>query len=161
MRPLRSASIAALRFCGVTPPLARIVPASLVFSSASAEQQPLDGDEAVAGLLAGLLGRIKGAGELGRQIDLPGTATADLRHLVQGVLGRLQNCTGIAAGAVDQTGSQPSLSSSRTFRRCRVENCWCPSRITSDCADWMKPLERSVYLSMFMSFLSLGLPSEP
>ncbi|MGY3426976.1 hypothetical protein ACVWZW_007480 [Bradyrhizobium sp. F1.13.4] len=34
VRPLRSASIAALRFCGVTPPLARIAPASLVFSSA-------------------------------------------------------------------------------------------------------------------------------
>ena len=52
VRPLRSASIAALRFCGVTPAWARILPASLSFSSASASKQPLDGDEAVAGLLA-------------------------------------------------------------------------------------------------------------
>ncbi|MGY4433335.1 hypothetical protein ACVWWO_005812 [Bradyrhizobium sp. F1.13.1] len=71
-----------------------------------AEQQPLDRDKAVAGLLAGLFGGVEGAGELGRQIDLAGSAARDLRHLVQGVLGRLQDCAGIAAGAVDQAGGE-------------------------------------------------------
>ena len=36
MRPLRSSSMAALSVCGVTPALARILPASLSFSMASA-----------------------------------------------------------------------------------------------------------------------------
>ncbi len=44
--------------------------------------------------------------ELGRQIDLASTAAGHFRHLVEGVLGRLQNCAGIAAGTVDQTAGE-------------------------------------------------------
>src|SRR5258707_10509945 len=36
------------------------------------------------------------------------------------------------------------------FRSCSGENCWCPSRTASDCADWMKPRARSVYFSIFI-----------
>ena len=36
VRPLRSALMAAFRFCGVTPALLKILPASLSFSTASA-----------------------------------------------------------------------------------------------------------------------------
>jgi len=35
------------------------------------------------------------------------------------------------------------MSSSSTFSICSVENCWWPSRVASDCADWMKPRARS------------------
>ena len=35
---------------------------------------------------------------------------------------------------------------------CSGVNCWCPSRKASDWADCMKPLERSVYFSMFIDF---------
>ena len=64
--------MAALRFCGVTPALARILPASLSFSSAMREQQPLDGDEAVAGLLRDLLGVVEQPRGRGCEIDLAG-----------------------------------------------------------------------------------------
>ena len=43
---------------------------------------------------------------------------------------------------------------------CSGENCWCPSRVASDCADWMKPRARSVYFSIFIR-ISLSLPLSP
>src|SRR4051812_34294109 len=46
--------------------------------------------------------------------------------------------------------ASPSLSSSSTLSICSDENCWCPSRTASDCADWMNPRARSVYFSIFM-----------
>src|SRR5712671_5372479 len=56
--------------------------------------------------------------------------------------------------------ARPSLSSSNTFSMCRGENCWWPSRIASDCADWIKPRARSVYFSIFIA-ISLSLPLRP
>ena len=55
VRPLRNASMAALRFCGVTPARARIFAGVALLVERDCEQQPLDGDEAVAGLLGDLL----------------------------------------------------------------------------------------------------------
>ncbi|MGY3123211.1 hypothetical protein ACVWXQ_007148 [Bradyrhizobium sp. S3.14.4] len=81
-----------------------------------AEQQPLDGDKTVASLLAGLFGGVESAGELGRQIDLAGAAAGDLRHLVEGILGRLQDGAGIAAGAVDQTSSEALIVVQQNFQ---------------------------------------------
>ena len=45
------------------------------------QQQPLDGDEAVAGLLGDLLGLVEDAGGGGREIELAGAAAGDFRHL--------------------------------------------------------------------------------
>src|SRR4030088_169535 len=56
--------------------------------------------------------------------------------------------------------ARPSLSSSSAFSRCSGENCWWPSRIASDCADWMKTRARSVYFSIFIA-MSLSLPLRP
>ena len=52
-----------------------------VFLQRQRQQQPLDGDEAVAGLLAGLLGRVEHARQRGVEIDLPGAAARDFRAL--------------------------------------------------------------------------------
>ena len=71
------------------------------------EQQPLDRDKAVAGLLGGLFRGVERARQFGRQIDLAGAASGDLRQLVERVLGRLEDGAGIAAGAVDQTAGEP------------------------------------------------------
>ena len=46
--------------------------------------------------------------------------------------------------------ARPSLSSSSTLSICSGENCWWPSRMASDWADWMKPRARSVYFSIFI-----------
>ena len=90
----------------MTPPFLRMLPASLSFSSVKPEQQPLDGDEAVAGLLGGLFRGVERARQFRRQIDLPGAAARNLRQLVERVLGRFQDRARIAAGAVDQTAGQ-------------------------------------------------------
>ena len=54
------------------------------------EQQPLDGDEAVAGLLGDLLGVVEQPRGRGRQIDLAGAAAGHLRHLAERRLDRRQ-----------------------------------------------------------------------
>ncbi len=71
------------------------------------QQQPLDGDEAVAGLLGRLLGGIEQARGLRRQIDLPGARAGHLRQLAKRLLGRLQDRARIAARTVDQTAREP------------------------------------------------------
>ena len=71
------------------------------------EQQPLDRDKAVAGLLGGLFRGIERARQFGRKIDLPGAASRDFRQLVERVLGGFEDRAGIAAGAVDQTAGKP------------------------------------------------------
>ena len=71
------------------------------------EQQPLDGDKAVAGLFGGLFRGVERARQFRRQIDLPGAASGNFRQLVERVLGRLEDGAGIAAGAVDQTAGKP------------------------------------------------------
>jgi hypothetical protein len=70
------------------------------------KQQPFDGDKAVAGLLCGLFRRLKGAREVGRQIDLSGAAAGNFRQLAQRSFGGLEDGAGIAAGAVDETAGQ-------------------------------------------------------
>ena len=47
------------------------------------QQQPLDRDELVAGLVGDLLGGVEDARQLGRQIDLAGAAAGNLRALGQ------------------------------------------------------------------------------
>ena len=71
------------------------------------EQQPLDGDKAVAGLLGGLFRGVERARKVGRQIDLSGAASRHLRQLAERVFGRFQDRARIAAGAVDQAAGQP------------------------------------------------------
>ena len=70
------------------------------------EQQSLDGDKAVARLLAGLLGGVEHARQRGGQINLPGGAAADFGNFVERGLGRLQRLPRIAARAVDQPGGE-------------------------------------------------------
>ena len=72
------------------------------------QQQPLDGDEAVAGLLGDLLGVVEDARQRRVEIDLAGAAARDLRPLGERRLDRLQGLAGIAAGAVDQA-RRPAL----------------------------------------------------
>ena len=76
------------------------------FSSGEREQQPFDGDKAVAGLLARLLGGIEHAPERRIEIDLPGAAPRNLGPLGERRLGRGQRRARIAAGPVDQARGQ-------------------------------------------------------
>jgi hypothetical protein len=99
---LRSALIAELRFCGVTPALARILPASLSFSSASASSRR----STVTKLLAGLLGGVEHPRQSRIEIDLTGALPADLRALVERGLDVAQRLARIAAGTVDQARRQ-------------------------------------------------------
>ena len=71
------------------------------------EQQPFDGDETVSGLLTGFFGGVENARQRRIEIDLPGAAAADLRPLGERCFHRLQCLTGLAAGAIDQTGREP------------------------------------------------------
>ena len=71
------------------------------------QQQPFDGDIAVAGLLAGLLGGIEDARQSRVEIDLPGPAAGNLRPLGKRRFGRRQRGARIAAGAIDQARGEP------------------------------------------------------
>ena len=87
--------------------MARIFPASLPFSSAKREQQPLDGDEAVAGLLARFLGGIEDARQRRIEINLSGATAGNLRALVERRLDSGKRLTRIAARTIDQPGGEP------------------------------------------------------
>ena len=71
------------------------------------KQQPLDGHETVAGLLARLLGGIEDPRQGGIEINLPGTAAGDLRAFGEHCLDGGQSLARIAARAVDQPGGEP------------------------------------------------------
>ena len=154
MRPLRSASMAALRFCGVTPAAFRILPASLSFSSASANSRRSTVTKAIARLLAGLFGRIENAGRardrdklaLRRRPTLSAACRARLRPPAR-------PARELPPERSIRPAANPSGSSSRTFSRCSVANCWWPSRRAKDCADCTKPRARSVYFSKFIVVL--------
>ena len=77
-----------------------------VFFQRQSEQQPLDGDKTVAGLLGGLFRGIERARQFGREIDLSGAAPGNFRQLVERVLGRFQNRARITPGPVDQTAGK-------------------------------------------------------
>ena len=70
------------------------------------QQQALDRDEAVAGLLSELLGLLEQARGLGCEVNLAGAAAFDLGQLGQRCRGRLEGTLGIAARALDQIGGQ-------------------------------------------------------
>ena len=105
--PCASASIAALRVCGVTPALAEDLAGLAVLLHREREQQPLDGDEAVAGLLAGLLGGVEHPRQRRIEIDLAGAAAGNLGPLGERRLDGGQRLARIAAGAVDQPRGEP------------------------------------------------------
>ena len=71
------------------------------------EQQPLDRDETVAGLLARLLGGVEDPRQRRIEIDLAGAAAGNFRPLGQRRLGGCERRARIAAGAVDQTRGEP------------------------------------------------------
>ena len=68
------------------------------------QQQALDGDELVAGLVGDLLGGVEHARQLGRQVDLAGAAARHLRPLGQHPLDGRQGIARTPAGALDQPG---------------------------------------------------------
>ena len=68
------------------------------------QQQLLDGDEAVAGLLRDLLGLVEQPRRLGRHVELAGPAALDLGLLLEQFLGRPLCRLGVAAGGRDQVG---------------------------------------------------------
>ena len=149
--PCAAPSIAALRFCGVTPPLARIPPASLFLSSARPSSSRSTVTKLSPAFSPAFSAASKARASSGREIDLAGAAAGNFRQLVQRVLGRLQDGAGIAAGAVDQTAGQPLIVVQQHFQHVqRSRTAGGPSRTASDCADWTKPRERSVYFSMFI-----------
>ena len=71
------------------------------------QQQTLDRDVAVAGLLGDLFGLLEQPCGLGRQIELTGTAALDLGQLGQRCLGRIQRPLRIAACRPDQVAGKP------------------------------------------------------
>ena len=71
------------------------------------KQQPFDGNEAVAGLLARLLGDIEDPRQGGIEIDLSGAAAGDFRPFGERRLDGGQSLARIAAGAVDEPGGEP------------------------------------------------------
>ena len=71
------------------------------------EQQPLDGDVAVAGLVRDLLRLIEHARHGRRQVDLAGAAARHFREPGEHRLDRGERLARAAAGAVDQTAGQP------------------------------------------------------
>ena len=154
VRPLRISLTAAFSEFGVTPAEARIFDVAGVRLHGERDQQTLDGDEAVAGLLGQLL---RGGEDLGRgacEIELPGSAAADLRQRRERALDTCQRVRGRPPAAAIRLDAMPSGSSRRTLRMCSGVNCWCPSASAKVCADWMKPRTRSVYFSRFHGCVS-------
>ncbi len=71
------------------------------------EQEPFDGDKAVARLLPGLLGGVEHPRQSRVEIDLAGAAARHFRALRQRRFRRGQSRARIAAGAIDQPRGEP------------------------------------------------------
>ena len=71
------------------------------------EQKPFDGDEAVARLLARLLGGVEHTRQRRVEINLPGAAARNFGALGEQCFDGRQCLPRIAAGPVDQTGGEP------------------------------------------------------
>ena len=99
--------MAALRFCGVTPARARILPASLSFSSASASSSRSTVTKLSPAFSAIFSAWSNSARGRRREVDLAGAAARHLRHLAERRLDRGQGLARAAAGAVDQPGREP------------------------------------------------------
>ena len=83
VRPLRRSSMAALSACGVTPALGEDLRGLGVLLQRERQQQALDGDVGVAGLLRDLLGVVEEPRRRGREIKLSGARARDFRQLGQ------------------------------------------------------------------------------
>ena len=97
MRPLRSALIAAFRLLRRHAGLGENFPRLAIFLQCEGEQQPLDGDETVAGLLAGFLGGVEDARQSRIEIDLARAAAADFRPPGERGVHRLQRLARLSA----------------------------------------------------------------
>ncbi len=91
------------RHAGTGEDLARLA----VLLERKREQEPLDRDVAVAGLLRDLLRLIEDPRHRRRQVDLAGAAAGHLGQLRQGGLDGGERLARAAAGAVDQAGGEP------------------------------------------------------
>ena len=98
--------MAAFRFCGVTPALARILPASLSFSSASASSSRSTVTKLSPAFSAIFSALSNSRAVAGGEIDLAGARARDLRHLAERRFDGGQRLPRIAAGAVDQARGQ-------------------------------------------------------
>ena len=108
------------------------------------EQQPLDRDEAVAGLLGDLLGGLEDPGERLREIDLAAAAAGHLGQRRERPLGRGKRLARAAAGALDQARRQPLGVVEQHLQQVLGRELLVAARRAPVCADWMKPRARSV-----------------
>ena len=91
------------------------------------EQQPLDGDERVAGLLGDLLGRVENLGRRRRKVKLA-RAAAKLSAARQAPARSPQAPRAALPPARSiSPAASPSVSSRSTFRMCSGVNCWWPA----------------------------------
>ena len=81
------------------------------------QQQLLDGDERVAGLLGHLLGLVEQARGLGRHVELAGAAALDLGLLLEQLLGRRCAALALPPAVWIRLAAMPSGSSSSTFEQ--------------------------------------------
>ena len=135
-------------------------PASLDGVHGQRQQQPLDGDELVAGLVGDLLRPCRTTrARSGARYNWPAPPPD--------TFGRLASTCSMAAKASPgrpparwiSPAAMPSGSSSSTLRRWSGPNCWWPSRKARLCAACTKPFARSVYFSKSMHPSSARLPA--
>ena len=86
------------------------------------EQQTLDGDVGVAGLLRDLLGVVEEPRRGGRHIELAGARPCTFGSFASAA-SVLAAPRASAAGAVDKPGGEPFLVVEQTLRRCSGVNC--------------------------------------
>ena len=90
------------------------------------EQQPLDRDEGIAGLLGDLLGGGEDLRERLREIELAGAA-GNFRQLRRAPLPSASSASfGAAAGALDQPGRHAFAVVEQHLQEMLGRNCWCP-----------------------------------
>ena len=116
------------------------------------QQQPLNGDKAVAGLLRDLLSLLEDPGDLGREIDLAGAATLDPRLLAELGLDGAQNGLRIAARRADQIGAEAFL----VFEQDLEEMLGCQPLVTAAQRQALRRLDKSLRpLGIFFDFHDL------
>ena len=107
VRPLRRSSMAPFSACGLTPGIGEDLSGLGRLVHRQREQQPLDRDEGIAGLLRDLLGRIEEPRRRRREIELPGARALHARQFLQRDLGLDQRLARPSARAIDQARRQP------------------------------------------------------
>ena len=106
MRPFAQRIDCGIQFLRRHAGLGQNFPRLAVLLQGEGEQQPLDGDKTVAGLLAGFLGGVEDARQSRIEIDLACAAATDFRPLGERGIHRLQRLARLSAGAIDQPGGQ-------------------------------------------------------